>query len=117
MARLKKMFPFLVACFMIAVGIFFLASALLKTGLLNIDPAGKIWIIGIAIVLTGSGVVFAHMARTGKLRKDGPTITEVRTEAVSGLDSKSLLADIAANDPKAEVRRTAKERLEELQAQ
>jgi hypothetical protein len=117
MTQLKKMFPLLIACFISAAGIFFLVNAVFEPGLLTIKASGKIWVFGIAIVLTGSGLLFVYLARANKLRKEGPLVTEVRKEAVGGLKSESLLHDIAQNDPKAEVRRTARQRLEELHAQ
>ena len=115
MAFLKKIFPLSIACFITATGVFFLVNVLFEPSLLTIEPAGTIRVAGIAIVLTASGLLFVYFARADKLRKDGPSVTEVRKEAVSSLKSEALLSDIAKNDPKPEVRRTARKRLEELQ--
>ena len=44
----------------------------------------------------------------------GPTIAEVRSDAVRKMRSETLLSDIARNDSNPTVRRTAARRLEEI---
>lgn len=116
MVFLKKIFPVAIACFITATGLFFLVNVLFDPSPLTIESGATIRVAGIAILLIGSGLLFVYFAKADKLRKDGPSVTEVRKEAVGGLKSEALLSDIARNDPKDEVRRTAQKRLEELQA-
>jgi hypothetical protein len=96
------------------VGLFFGLAAVFKIPDINIQPAGKLYVVGISLVFILSGIGSFFLLRQGKLRKEGASILEVRQEAVEKLKDPELLARIAIKDPDAELRESAKERLKEI---
>jgi len=111
---LKKNFPFLVAGYCIAVGVFFCVSALFEGVFLDPEPPGSRFLIVVSIILICTGIYFIYLYHRGKLKKSGKSITEVRRDAVGKLKDPAMLAQIALEDQNPKIRITARERLEDL---
>ena len=111
---LKSYFPLIVACYVAAVGLFFLSTLVIENALIRLDPGGRPVLLALSIVFVVAGAVFALMFFKGRLKRSGVTVKEVRLEAVAKLDAESMLADIALKDPDADVRLVAQQRLEEI---
>jgi hypothetical protein len=111
---LKSYFPLIVACYVVAVGLFFLSAAVIENGLIMPDPGGRPVLLALSIAFAVAGAVFALMFFKGRLKRSGITVKEVRMEAVAKLDAESMLADIALKDPDPDVRLIAQKRLEEI---
>lgn len=114
MQSLRQHFPLIVSGYVFATGLFLLLATIFDMPVLQFEPSRKALTIGIGVAFTVIGSVYLYLNLTGGLSHRGPTTTEVRKEAVQKLKSKSLLSDIARDDPRAEVRRTALRRLEEI---
>jgi predicted CopG family antitoxin len=111
---LKKIFPYIVAGYVIAVGLFFCASVLLEGAFINPKPPGSRFLLAVSIMFIGAGVFFIYLYSRGKLKRSGKSISEVRQEAVEKLKDPAMLARIALEDQNPDIRKTAEERLEEL---
>ena len=111
---LKSYFPLIVACYVAAVGLFFLSTLVIENALIRLDPGGQPVLLALSIVFVVAGAVFALMFFKGRLKRSGVTVKEVRLEAVAKLDAESMLADIALKDPDSDVRLVAQKRLEEI---
>ena len=112
--HLKKNFPYAVACYVIAVGVFFCVSSLIKGALVDPKPPGSHFLIAISIIFIGAGIYFIYLLNQGKLERSGKSITEVRQESIEKMKDTELLARIALEDQNQDIRKTAEERLEEL---
>jgi len=113
--NLERMFAHIVAGYLIAVGLFFgLASVSQIPHILHIEPAGRVFVLGIAAVFAVLGAGSFFLLRKGKLKKEGASITEVRQEAIEKLKDPELLSRIALKDTDSELRESARERLKEL---
>jgi len=110
----KSYFPLIVACYIVAVGLFFLSATVIENGLVTSDPGGRPVLLTLSIAFAVAGAVFALMFFKGRLKRSGITVKEVRMEAVAKLDAESMLADIALKDPDPDVRLIAQKRLEEI---
>jgi hypothetical protein len=117
MAWMKRHFPMIVSIFIATTGCFFLANALLETALIGADLRAKAPVAGIGLLFVAAGGLFVYLACKGRLERNGPSVTEVRTAAVSNMTSPSTLRDIAANDPSSRVSRAAASRLKEIAGQ
>lgn len=111
---LKSYFPLIVAGYVVAVGLFFLSTAVIENGLITPDPGGRPVLLALSIAFAAAGIVFALMFFKGRLKRSGITVKEVRMEAVAKLNAESMLADIALKDPDPDVRLVAQKRLEEI---
>lgn len=111
---LKKNFPYLVAGYVIAVGLFFSVSALIKGIFLDPEPPGSHFLTVLSIIFIGAGIYSIYLLSHGKLEESGKSITEVRQESIEKLKDTALLAKIVLEDRNPEIRKTAEERLEEL---
>jgi hypothetical protein len=111
---LNRHFPYLVACYLIAVGFFFILSDILDTAYLSAEPPGKYYLHGFSIVLIIAGAGAIYLKRRGKLKKSGKTIKEVRLEAIENLTDAALLANIALEQEDEEIQSAAEERLKDL---
>lgn len=111
---LKRWFPTLVALFIVAVGLFFIANTLVETRIVSPQPEGRSALLVVSGICVVAGLFFLVLALKGGLKRRGKTVAEVRKEAVANLKAESLLADIALKDPNPEIRETAKKRLEEI---
>lgn len=111
---LKSYFPLIVACYVAAVGLFFLSTLVIENALITLDPGGRPFLLAVSIVFAVAGAAFALMFFKGRLKRSGITVKEVRLEAVAKLDAESMLADIALKDPDSDVRLVAQKRLEEI---
>ncbi|MEE4264453.1 MAG: hypothetical protein V2I56_17350 [Desulfobacteraceae bacterium] len=112
--NLNKNLPYIIAGFVIAVGVFFCVSALLNGVLVDPEPPGGHFLIGISIIFIGAGIYFLYLLSQGKLKESGKPIVEVRKEAIEKMKDTALLAQIASEDEVSEIRKTAKKRLYEL---
>jgi hypothetical protein len=111
---LKKNFPYLVACYVIAVGVLFCVSSLIKGVFVDPKPPGSHFLIGISIIFIGTGIYFIYLLNQGKLEGSGKSITEVRIESIQKMKDTALLARIVLEDQNPDIRKTAEDRLEEL---
>jgi predicted CopG family antitoxin len=112
--HLERIFAHIVAGYLMLVGLFFGLAAVFKIPSINVQPAGKFYVLGISIVFIVLGIGSFFLLRQGKLKKEGASISEVRQEAVEKLKDPELLARIAIKDPDAELRESAQERLKEI---
>jgi hypothetical protein len=103
-----------VAGYVVAVGVFFGVSVLIEGAILDSEPPGSHFLIVFSFICIGTGTYFIFMLNRGKLEKSGKSIVEVRQESIERLKDPALLAQIAVEDQNPEVRKTAEERIEEL---
>jgi hypothetical protein len=106
--------PFIVASYIILVGLFFLITVLFDTQVFRADPPGKYILEAIAAVFIVFGAVYLFLHSKERLPEHGKSIVEVRKEAVLKIKDESLLAKIATEDPNPSLRETARERLQEI---
>jgi len=111
---LKKNFSYVVAGFVFAVGLFFGVTSLVEGAFLDPEPPGSHFLIGISFIFVCAGIYSLYLLNRGKLKKAGKSITEVRQESIEKLKDPGLLAQIALEDENPEIRKTAEQRLEEL---
>jgi len=111
---LMRNFPYIVAGYILAVGMFFCISALVEGGFLNPEPPGRHFLTILSILFIGVGIYSILILRRGKLEEFGKSINEVRQESIVKLKDTSLLARIALEDESPEIRNAAEKRLEEL---
>jgi hypothetical protein len=107
-------FPYVVAGYLIAVGLFFILSDILGANFLAAKPPGKYYLLGISIVFIASGAAAFVLKRQGKLKKSAKTVKEGRLEAVENFDDPALLANVALEDKDREIRKAAQRRLKEI---
>jgi hypothetical protein len=112
--HLKENFPYVVAGYVIAVGVFFCVSALIEGALLDPAPPGSHFLIVFSIIFIGAGIYSIYLLNQGKLEESGKSITEVCQEAIEKLKDPALLAQIVLEDQNPKIRKTAEERLEKL---
>jgi hypothetical protein len=111
---LKKNFLYIVAGYVTAVGVFFGASVLVEGALLDPAPPGRHFLLVLSVIFVGIGIFSIYLFNKGKLKKSGKSITDVRQIAVKKMKDPAMLAQIALEDQSMEVRKTAEERLKEL---
>lgn len=112
--KLVKWHPQLIAAAIAANGALFLGASVLDFPFLEVQLPRAYFLMGLSIVFLFGGGYFFIKAHRGYLKPQGITVTDVRKEAIEKLDSTELLNQIAREDPKAEVREKALERLEEI---
>jgi len=112
--NIKKAFPYLVACYLIVVGLFFIIASWIDTPFLDTQPPGSYLLSAVSIIFIGVGACYIYLLYKGKITKAGKSIAEVRQEAVEKMKDPGLLAKIALEDSNPETRKAAKERLEDL---
>jgi multisubunit Na+/H+ antiporter MnhC subunit len=112
--NLKKNIPYTIASFLIAVGVLFCVSVLIDGVLIDAEPPGSHFLIGISILFMSAGIYYLYLLSRGKLEGSGKSIVEVRQEAIEKMDDPVLLARIASGDEPLEIRKTAQKRLEEI---
>lgn len=93
---------------------FFCISALIEGVFLNPEPPGRHFVIFLSIIFIGAGIFSIYLLSRGKLEPSGKSITEVRQEAIEKLKDPAMLAQVALEDQNPEIRKTAKQRLAEL---
>ena len=108
--------PQLIAAAIAATGALFLGATILEFPFLQTDPPGAYFLMGLSIVFLFCGGYFLVKAARGQLHPQGGTITDVRLAAIEKIDSTELLNQIAREDPEADVREKALEKLEEITA-
>jgi hypothetical protein len=84
------------------------------TGLSSIasDDFDQYLLIGISLCLFFAGCFFLYLSVTGRLKKRGRPISEVRKEALEKIKSETYLAKLAKEDPDPQVRLKARRLLE-----
>ena len=112
--HLERIFAHMVAGYLIAVGLFFGLASIFQMPYLQIEPAGKVSVLGISTAFAALGVGSFFLLCKGKLRKEGASLTEVRQEAIEKLKDPELLSRIALKDSDMQVRESAQERLKEI---
>jgi hypothetical protein len=105
--QLKKNFPYLVAGYVITVGLFLGISFLIEGILLDFKPPGNRLVFVFSIIFITADTYAIHLLKRGKLEKSDKTIVGIRKEAVEKLDEPALLAQIALEDRNPKVRKTA----------
>jgi hypothetical protein len=112
--NLNRDFPYLVACYLIAVGFFFILSDILGATYLSAGPPGKYYLYGLSIIFIAAGTGAVCLKYQGKLKRSGKTLKEVRLEAIEKLNDAALLANIAFEQDDEQIQNAAEERLKEL---
>jgi len=112
--NIKKAFPYLVACYSIVVGMFFIIASLIDSPFLDTQPPGSYLLSAVSIIFIGVGTCYIYLLYKGRLTRAGKSISEVRQEAIEKMKDPGLLAKIALEDSNPETRKAAKERLEDL---
>jgi flagellar motor component MotA len=112
--NLNRDFPYLVACYLIAVGLFFILSDILGAAYLSAGPPGKYYLYALAIIFIAAGTGAFILKYQGKLRRSGKTIKEVRLQAIENLNDAALLANIALEQDDEQIQNAAQERLKDL---
>jgi hypothetical protein len=112
--NLNRDFPYVVACYLIAVGLFFIFSDMLGADYLAARPPGKYYLYGLSIIFIAAGIVAVYLKYQGKLRRSDKSITEVRLEAIENLNDTALLANIALEETDSEVQKAAETRLKQI---
>jgi hypothetical protein len=112
--HLKKNFPYAVAGYVIAVGLFFSVSSLIEGVLFDPRPPGSHFLTTLSFIFIVVGIYHIFLLSRGKLEKSGKSITEVRQEAIETLKDPALLAQIASEDQNPKICKTAENRLNEL---
>jgi hypothetical protein len=112
--NLERMFAHIVAGYLFAVGLFFGIASVFQVPYIQIESAGKVFVLAISTVFTAVGIGSFFLLRMGKLKKEGASITKVRQEAIEKLKDEKLLSRIALNDSDTKVRESAQERLMEI---
>jgi hypothetical protein len=110
----ERMLAHIIAGYLIVVGLFFGLASIFQMPYLQIEPAGKFYVLAISAVFGALGVSSIFLLRKGKLKKEGASLTEVRQEAIEKLKDPQLLSRIAINDDDVKVRESAQERLKEI---
>jgi len=112
--NLTRDFPYVVACYLIAVGSFFMISDFLDAAYLSAEPPGKYFLHGLSVIFIAVGAAAVYLKYRGKLKKSGKTLKEVRLEAVGNLNDTALLANIALAPEDDEIQKAAEARLKDL---
>jgi len=112
--NLNRHFPYLVACYLIAVGLFFISSDMLGANYLSARPPGKYYLYLISLIFIAAGICAVYLRYQGKLRRSGKSVKEVRLEAIENLNDAALLANIALEQKDTEIQKAAEERLNEI---
>jgi len=114
---LKKNFPLLVACYVVAVGLFFSVATFFDISSIGLYSTKPKTIVTISFLLIISGAYYSYRSLKGKLEPEGKSVTEIRKQAIEKIKTESYLAKIAKEDSDSEVRKKAIERLQALEAQ
>lgn len=112
--NLNRDFPYLVASYLIVVGLFFIVSDILDATFLSAEPPGEYYLYGVSVIFIVAGAAAVYLKNQGRLKKSGKTLKEVRLEAIEKLDDAALLANIALDQEDEEIQNAAEERLKEL---
>ena len=112
--HLERTFAYIVAAYLVGVGLFFGLASVFMLPYLHIAPQSKLPVLGVAVVFVVLGSVSCFLLSRGKLRKEGASIAEVRQEAIEKMKDPELLSRIAIRDADSELRDAAMERLQEI---
>lgn len=112
----EKTVAHLIAGFLIAVGLLFGIASTVGMPYIDVQRSGRLPVLGISAFFVIAGVGALYLLRKGKLKKEGVSIADVRQEAIEKMNDPKLLARIATQEPDAELRASAQDRLKELDA-
>jgi hypothetical protein len=112
--HLKRIFHYLVASYVVAVGFFFSVSSLIEGVFLDPEPPGSHILAFFSFLFIGLGTYYIYLLSRGKLKKSDKSITEVRQESIEKSKDPVLLAQIASDDRNPKIQKTAERRLKEL---
>jgi hypothetical protein len=109
--NLNRNFPYVVVCYIIVVGLFFIIFDMWGAAFISTMPPGKYYLYGFSIVFIVAGIGAVFLMHQGKLKK---SVKEVRLEAIENFKDTELLANIALEDKDVEIQKAAEERLKEI---
>ena len=112
--NLNRDFPYLVASYLIVVGLFFIVSDIMDATYLSAEPPGKYFLHGLSVFFVAAGTAAVYLKYQGRLKKSGKTLKEVRMEAIENLKDAALLANIALDQEDEEIQKAAETRLKEI---
>jgi hypothetical protein len=92
--NLNTNFPYVVAYYSVAGGLFFIFSDILGANYLSAKPPGKYLLYGFSIFSIAAGIGAVYLMYRGKLRKSGKSVKEIRLEAIENFKDAELLANI-----------------------
>jgi len=110
----NRVTPFVLAAFVAAVGLLFLAAALFDLPPMQAKAPGSYVLSAVSLIFVVFGLTYAYLLATGRIEREGRSIAKVRQEAIGKMRDQNLLARIARDDPNPVVREAAQERLQEL---
>jgi len=110
----KRVSDFVLTTFVTAVGLLFLTAVLFDLPSLGVKSPDSYMLLAVSLFFVLFGLAYGYLLATGRLERQGRTITEVRQEAIEKMRDQNLLAKTAKDDPNPVVREAAKERLQEL---
>ena len=113
--HLERTLARIIAGYLIAVALLFGFASVAQIPYVDVQPTGKLWILGISAVFAIFGISSLYLLRKGKLKREGASISEVRQEAVEKMNDPMLLSRIATRDPNTKLREVAQKRLTELE--
>jgi hypothetical protein len=112
--NIQKTFPYLVAGYLVFVGLFFIIFSLFDMPLLNAEPPGSYILSVISVTFITVGICYIVLLHMGKLTKSGKSFVEIRIEAIEKIKDPTMLSKIALEDSNPECRKAAQKRLEDL---
>lgn len=112
--NIQKAFPYLVAGYLVFVGLFFIIFSLFDMPLLNVEPPGSYILMVIDVIFIAVGICSIVLLHKGKLTKSGKPLIEIHIEFIEKIKDPALLSKIALEDSEPECRKAAQERLEDL---
>lgn len=112
--KVLKNFPFWVSVYVAAVGLFFSILSIVQNSFIEFKTPNKYLLAGISIVLFISGCKYSYLSLNDKLESKGPSVTQIRKQALEKIESETYLARVAQEDPDPEIRRKALKRLKEI---
>jgi hypothetical protein len=110
----NSVIPLIFTVLITGVGLLFLVAAVFDLPRLGVKPPGSYLLSGVSLFFILFGITYGYLLVTGRLKKKGRTIVEVRQEAVKKMQDQTLLARLATGDTDPVVREAAEERLQEL---
>ncbi|MGB2930561.1 MAG: hypothetical protein WBB70_16860 [Desulfobacterales bacterium] len=114
--KVFKNFSFWVAVYITAAGLLFILLPIVQTSLIEFKAPNKYFLMGIALVFFISGCRYVYLSLNGRLGPKGPSVTEIRKQALEKIESQAYPAKTAKGDPNPEIRQKALKRLKETTA-
>jgi hypothetical protein len=111
--NLNRNFPYVVSCYLIVVGLFFIIFDMLGAAFISAIPPGKYYLCGLSIIFIAAGIIAVYLMHLGKLKKSGKSVKEVRLEAIEKFKDTELQVNIALEEKDTEIQKAAEERLKQ----